>query len=139
MGPYDYGYSTSSPDIGMILLILAVVGVVCGLVTMSIARAKNRTAGWFFAGLFLGIVGLIWIACMPALTAGQPGFIDFDARGPMPGEPLASPQAAQVQVQPPAMDAAIGHSRMEPPAPVRRASSRQSDRIRPRARPLERP
>lgn len=39
-----------------------------GVITGSIAYSKNRNwFGWGLLGFLLGIIGIIWIACMPAL------------------------------------------------------------------------
>ena len=50
------------------LIILVILGAVCA----SIASSKGRSVvGWFFAGFFLGLIGLIIICCMDNLKDRQ--------------------------------------------------------------------
>ncbi len=49
-----------------------IVGVICGIICVAIASHKGRnTVGWFFAGFFIGIIGIIIIACLSNLTHEQ--------------------------------------------------------------------
>lgn len=53
-----------------ILPVITVLGIINTVISMIvcpiIARYKNRSAaGWFFGGLFLGLIGLIIVACLP--------------------------------------------------------------------------
>lgn len=43
----------------LLLLVSAAVNVACGLICAEIAKRKDRGAGFFFIGLFLGVVGII--------------------------------------------------------------------------------
>ena len=50
--------------------LLTVLGCINTIISMIVcpivARQKNRSVvGWFFGGLFLGLVGLIIVACLP--------------------------------------------------------------------------
>lgn len=50
--------------------IIAIIGVINTLISVVacpiIASSKNRSAaGWFFGGLFLGLIGLLIVACLP--------------------------------------------------------------------------
>lgn len=46
-----------------------VVGIICGVISACIASSKGRSAvGWFFGGFFLGIIGLIILACLSNLN-----------------------------------------------------------------------
>lgn len=49
-----------------ILIVCLVFGVVFGFACASIAKGKKRdTFGWFCGGFFLGLIGLIIVACLP--------------------------------------------------------------------------
>ncbi len=51
---------------GAILIIQLVAGVVCGIIASVMAANKGRSAiGWFFGGLFLGIIGIVVVAVLP--------------------------------------------------------------------------
>ncbi len=50
--------------------LLTVLGCINTIISMIVcpivAGQKNRSVvGWFFGGLFLGLVGLIIVACLP--------------------------------------------------------------------------
>ena len=50
--------------------VITVLGIINTLISMIacpiIAGHKNRSvAGWFFGGFFLGLIGLIIVACLP--------------------------------------------------------------------------
>ncbi len=45
-----------------------IVGVVCGIIAALIASSKGRNVvGWFFVGFFIGLIGVIIIACLSNL------------------------------------------------------------------------
>jgi hypothetical protein len=47
-----------------------IAAVICGVIAAAIASAKGRNvAGWFFGGFFLGIIGVIIVACFSNLKA----------------------------------------------------------------------
>ena len=49
-----------------------IIAGICGLVAALIASHKGRsTVGWFFAGFFLGVVGVIIVACLSNLKEQQ--------------------------------------------------------------------
>ena len=51
----------------MIAVQLIIAGI-CGMVAALIASHKGRSSvGWFFAGFFLGIIGVVVVACLPNL------------------------------------------------------------------------
>jgi uncharacterized membrane protein YeaQ/YmgE (transglycosylase-associated protein family) len=62
-------------------IVALIVGVVCGLGCVALAKSKNRNAvGFFCLGLLLGVIGLIVAlfiptkeAVLPAQTAGTQG------------------------------------------------------------------
>lgn len=41
------------------------VGILFGVVTLVAAKSRGLSGVWFFAGLFLGPVGLIWVLVTP--------------------------------------------------------------------------
>lgn len=46
-----------------------VVCAICGVISAAIASSKGRTVvGWFFAGFFLGVIGIIIVACQSNLN-----------------------------------------------------------------------
>ena len=51
------------------------VGILFGVVTLVAARSRGLTGEWFFIGLFLGPIGLIWVLVTPkneaALSAAK--------------------------------------------------------------------
>ena len=48
------------------MIIGLVIAIIIGIICASIASSKKRSGvGWFFGGLFLGLIGLIIIACLP--------------------------------------------------------------------------
>jgi len=51
------------------IIVILIFGVIFGFACSSIAKSKNREqVGWFFGGLFLGLIGLIIIALLPKLN-----------------------------------------------------------------------
>jgi hypothetical protein len=43
-----------------------IVATICGIIAAAIASHKGRNvAGWFFGGFFLGVIGIIIVACLP--------------------------------------------------------------------------
>src|SRR5262245_41415653 len=45
-----------------------VILICCGTITAAIAHSKGRTAiGWFFAGFFIHIIGIIIVVALPNL------------------------------------------------------------------------
>ena len=55
----DDAYSCIIPLIGIGF------GLLCGFWARSIAKGKNRSSGWFLAGLLFGIFGVLAIGLMP--------------------------------------------------------------------------
>jgi GYF domain 2 len=48
------------------------VGIICGIICAVIAPSNGRNpVGWFFAGFFIGLIGLIVLLCMPNLKEEQ--------------------------------------------------------------------
>lgn len=44
------------------------ISIICGIITAAIAYFKGRSAvGWFLAGLFLGIIGILLVVLLPKL------------------------------------------------------------------------
>jgi len=55
----------------MLVIQLLVAGV-CGIIAAAIASNKGRSAvGWFFGGFFLGLIGIIVVACLSNLKEEQ--------------------------------------------------------------------
>ena len=53
---------------GIVIIIQLLFVVIIGVGCMLIAKSKGRNqVGWFFGGFFLGLLGLIIIACLPNL------------------------------------------------------------------------
>lgn len=47
-----------------------IIGLICGVIAAVIASSKGRNvAGWFFAGFFLGLIGIVIVACLSNLNA----------------------------------------------------------------------
>jgi len=47
------------------LAIHLVIGLICGSIASAIAASKGRNAvGWFFGGFFIGLIGIIIVACL---------------------------------------------------------------------------
>ena len=50
-------------------MILFVIWAICGVITAAIASSKGRNVvGWFFGGFFLGIFGIVLVACLSNLN-----------------------------------------------------------------------
>lgn len=46
-----------------------VIGLICGGIAAAIASGKGRSVvGWFFGGFFLGLIGIIIVACLANLN-----------------------------------------------------------------------
>lgn len=59
-------------DDGGVLVFQLVVGLVFGFVAAAIASGKGRSGvGWFFGGFFLGLIGVIIVACLSNLKEEQ--------------------------------------------------------------------
>lgn len=54
-------------EISPVFTILGIINTVISMIACPIiAGHKNRSvAGWLFGGLFLGLIGLIIVACLP--------------------------------------------------------------------------
>ena len=54
-------------EISPVFTILGIINTVISMIACPIiAGYKNRSvAGWIFGGLFLGLIGLIIVACLP--------------------------------------------------------------------------
>ena len=53
-------------EISPIFTVLGIITVISVIVCPIIAGYKNRiVAGWIFGGLFLGLIGLLIVACLP--------------------------------------------------------------------------
>ena len=56
-----------------IYIVALLVGVVCGIGCVTLARSKNRNAvGFFFLGLILGVIGLIIALFVPVKEGMHP-------------------------------------------------------------------
>ena len=58
-------------------------GVVFGVISAVVASSKGRNAvGWFFCGFFIGLIGLIIIACLPNLNEerNRRNYVDWQQR-----------------------------------------------------------
>lgn len=73
---YTVDSGAAAGAIFVFLLVAIGVGLIFGFVARSIGRSKNRADSWFWAGFLLGVIGLIWVAVMPVLQPGQPGYIE---------------------------------------------------------------
>ncbi len=51
--------------IGLVISLICAIAwtIACGVIAK---RKKRSVVGWVFGGLFLGIIGLIIISCLPA-------------------------------------------------------------------------
>ena len=54
------------------LVLVPIFAFIFGLVTMSIATSKGRSAGWFWMGFFFDIIGIIIISCLPDVRNQKP-------------------------------------------------------------------
>ena len=55
-------------DDGGAIIFNLLIGLVMGAIAASIANSKGRsTVGWFFGGFFLGLIGIIIVACLSNL------------------------------------------------------------------------
>ncbi len=62
-------YDTSSDRTVAYICVLVAMGLICGFLSMSLAKKKGHPVGsWFACGLFLGIFGLIAAAGLPNYT-----------------------------------------------------------------------
>ena len=54
-------------ELTTVLTVLGIINTVVSMIACPIiAGHKNRSVvGWFFGGLFLGLIGLIIVACLP--------------------------------------------------------------------------
>ena len=66
-----------------ILVIQLIVVLVCGAISAAIASSKGRSGvGWFFGGVFLGLIGIIIIACLSNLNEerNRRNYVDWQQR-----------------------------------------------------------
>jgi len=50
-------------------MIPLIIAAICGVISAAIAHSKGRNAvGWFFGGFFLGIIGIVIVACISNLN-----------------------------------------------------------------------
>lgn len=57
-----------------------IIGLICGFIAALIANSKGRNVvGWFFGGLFLGLIGIIIVAVLSNLKA-EKAQQDYEAR-----------------------------------------------------------
>ena len=54
-------------EISLILIVLSIINTIISVIACPIiAGYKNRSVvGWIFGGLFLGLIGLIIVSCLP--------------------------------------------------------------------------
>ena len=63
--------------------IVFIIWLVCGGISAAIASSKGRSAvGWFFGGVFLGLIGIIIIACLSNLNEerNRRNYVDWQQR-----------------------------------------------------------
>jgi hypothetical protein len=63
--------------------IIFIIWLVCGAISAAIASSKGRSAvGWFFGGVFLGLIGIIIIACLSNLNEerNRRNYVDWQQR-----------------------------------------------------------
>ena len=63
--------------------VVFVIWLVCGVISAAIASSKGRSAvGWFFGGVFLGLIGIIIIACLSNLNEerNRRNYVDWQQR-----------------------------------------------------------
>jgi hypothetical protein len=55
-------------NLTILILIVLIPIILCGVICAYYAKKKNRSVtGWFFVGLFLGIIGLFLISVCPKI------------------------------------------------------------------------
>ena len=52
-----------------LLPVIIIYAFIFAFACLFVAGAKNRSAGWFFGGALLGIIGLLILAASPSLPA----------------------------------------------------------------------
>lgn len=76
----------------MIILIIVgpIIDFIFGLISLSVAKSKGRSGGWFWTGFLLGIIGLIIVCCLSkANNVTQPNDeVIFKDPNPLPSRPL---------------------------------------------------
>lgn len=76
----------------MIILIIVgpIIDFIFGLISLSVAKSKGRSSGWFWTGFLLGIIGLIIVCCLSnANNVTQPNDeVVFKDPNPLPSRPL---------------------------------------------------
>jgi hypothetical protein len=65
--PYPFLIGGTKMEISPVFTVLGIINTVISMIACPIiAGYKNRSVvGWLFGGLFLGLIGLIIIACLP--------------------------------------------------------------------------
>ena len=64
---YPISIGGTKMEISPVFTVLGIINTVISVIACPIiAGYKNRSvAGWIFGGLFLGLIGLIIVACLP--------------------------------------------------------------------------
>jgi len=51
-----------------LVIVQLIIGLICGGIAAAVASQKGRSpVAWFFGGFFLGLIGLVIVACLPNL------------------------------------------------------------------------
>ena len=73
-----------------LLVVYVIIGLVCGVISGSIAKAKGHTINYFFAGFFLGALGILWVGFLPMWEddyRNEEAFEDIEEEGEGNGGP----------------------------------------------------